>query len=71
MLETGLGPAGISINRAGTVALVANRNDATVSIFAISGKTLTGLVSGVINNRGEVAFSGSFSACPAPQPGCG
>jgi DNA-binding beta-propeller fold protein YncE len=40
-LETGLGPAGISINRAGTLALVANRNDGTVSIFTISGKALT------------------------------
>jgi DNA-binding beta-propeller fold protein YncE len=40
-LETGLGPAGISINRAGTLALVANRNEGTVSIFTISGKTLT------------------------------
>ncbi|HUK08992.1 MAG TPA: hypothetical protein VLX09_14050 [Stellaceae bacterium] len=40
-LETGLGPAGTSINRAGTLALVANRNDGTVSIFTISGKILT------------------------------
>jgi DNA-binding beta-propeller fold protein YncE len=40
-LETGLGPAGISINRAGTLALVANRNDGTVSIFTISAKKLT------------------------------
>jgi DNA-binding beta-propeller fold protein YncE len=40
-LETGLGPAGISINRAGTLALVANRNEGTVSVFTISGKTLT------------------------------
>jgi DNA-binding beta-propeller fold protein YncE len=40
-LETGLGPAGISINRAGNLALVANRNEGTVSIFTISGKTLT------------------------------
>ena len=40
-METGLGPAGISINRAGTLALVANRNEGTVSIFTISGKTLT------------------------------
>src|SRR5262249_1903767 len=37
-LETGLGPAGISINRASNLALVANRNEGTVSIFAISGK---------------------------------
>jgi DNA-binding beta-propeller fold protein YncE len=40
-LETGLGPTGTSINRAGTLALVANRNEGTVSIFTISGKTLT------------------------------
>ena len=40
-LEAGLGPAGISINRAGTLALIANRNDGTVSIFTVSGKTLT------------------------------
>jgi DNA-binding beta-propeller fold protein YncE len=40
-LESGLGPAGISINRAGTLALVANRNEGTVSIFTISGKTVT------------------------------
>jgi len=40
-LETGLGPAGTSINRAGTLALVANRNEGTVSVFSISGKTLT------------------------------
>jgi len=40
-LEAGLGPAGISINRAGTLALVANRNEGTVSIFNISGKTLS------------------------------
>ncbi len=40
-IATGLGPAGISINRAGTLALVANRNDGTVSIFTVSGKTLT------------------------------
>src|SRR5215467_15624418 len=40
-LEAGLGPAGISINRMGTLALVANRNEGTVSIFTITGKTLT------------------------------
>ena len=40
-LESGLGAAGISINRAGTLALVANRNEGTVSIFNISGKTVT------------------------------
>src|SRR5262249_61371081 len=40
-LEAGLGPAGISINRAGTLPLIANRNDGTVSSFTVSGKTLT------------------------------
>ena len=40
-IETGLGPSGISINRAGTLALVANANAGTVSIFTIAGKTVT------------------------------
>jgi Tol biopolymer transport system component len=40
-LEAGAGASGISINRQGTLALVANRNDGTVSIFTISGKTVT------------------------------
>lgn len=40
-LEAGAGAAGISINKQGTLALVANRNDGTVSIFTISGKTVT------------------------------
>jgi DNA-binding beta-propeller fold protein YncE len=39
-LEAGLGAAGVSINKAGTLALVANRNEGTVSIFTISGKTV-------------------------------
>jgi len=37
-LETGKGPAGLSINRQGTLALVANRSEGTVSVFSISGK---------------------------------
>lgn len=40
-LEAGLGATGVSINRAGTLALVANRSEGTVSVFSISGKTLT------------------------------
>ena len=40
-LETGKGPAGLSINRKGDLALVANRSEGTVSIFSISGKTVT------------------------------
>jgi DNA-binding beta-propeller fold protein YncE len=40
-LETGKNPAGVSINRAGTLALVANRGEGTVSVFTIQGKTVT------------------------------
>ncbi len=40
-LEAGQGASGISINKEGTLALVANRNDGTVSVFTISGKTVT------------------------------
>jgi DNA-binding beta-propeller fold protein YncE len=62
-LETGLGPAGISINHAGTLALVANRNEGTVSIFTISGKTLS--PAGKIN-LGD-AKSGPSSAAFSPD----
>jgi DNA-binding beta-propeller fold protein YncE len=40
-LETGLGATGTAINPAGTLALVANRNEGTVSIFTISGNKLS------------------------------
>ena len=40
-LQAGAGAAGVSINRAATLALVANRNEGTVSVFTISGNTLT------------------------------
>ncbi len=40
-LEAGLGPSGIAVNPAGTLALVANYREGTVSVFTISGKTLT------------------------------
>jgi DNA-binding beta-propeller fold protein YncE len=40
-LETGKSPAGLSINRQGTLALVANRSEGTVSVFTIAGKTVT------------------------------
>src|SRR5262245_44912623 len=39
-LEAGKGAAGLSINRQGNLALVANRAEGTVSIFTISGKTV-------------------------------
>lgn len=39
-VEAGAGAAGVAINRAGNLALVANRSEGTVSVFTISGKTL-------------------------------
>ena len=40
-LQVGNGAAGVSINRAGTLALVANRGEGTVSVLEIKGKTVT------------------------------
>ena len=40
-LEAGRSAAGISINRQGTLALVANRGEGTVSVFSIQGRTVT------------------------------
>jgi len=39
-LTTGRQPSGVSINASGTLALVANRADGTVSVFTISGTTV-------------------------------
>jgi DNA-binding beta-propeller fold protein YncE len=40
-LETGASPAGLAINPAGTLAIVANRNEGSISIFTIAGKLVT------------------------------
>jgi len=40
-LEAGMGAAGVAINRAGNLALVADRAAGTVSVFTIAGKTVT------------------------------
>lgn len=40
-VETGQGPAGVEINRAGTLALVANREEGTVSVYTIAKGALT------------------------------
>jgi DNA-binding beta-propeller fold protein YncE len=40
-LHAGRQPSGVSINGAGTLALVANRADGTVSVFTIAGTTVT------------------------------
>jgi DNA-binding beta-propeller fold protein YncE len=39
-LQAGLGASGVAINRAGTLALVANRAEGTLSVFTINGKTV-------------------------------
>jgi DNA-binding beta-propeller fold protein YncE len=40
-LTAGKGAAGVSFNKAGTLALVANRAEGTVSVFTVAGKTVT------------------------------
>lgn len=40
-LEAGAGATGVSVNRAGTLALVANRSDGTISVFRIADGRLT------------------------------
>jgi DNA-binding beta-propeller fold protein YncE len=40
-LEAGLGAAGVSINNTGTLALVANRSEGTISVFTVVGNKLT------------------------------
>ncbi len=40
-LTAGKGAAGVSFNKAGTLALVANRAEGTVSIFTVAGKIVT------------------------------
>jgi DNA-binding beta-propeller fold protein YncE len=42
-IETGAGPAGLSINRAGTLALVANRAAGTVTVLRIAGAAVTAI----------------------------
>ena len=40
-VEAGLGATNVAINKTATLALVKNRNEGTVSVFTIAGKTLT------------------------------
>ena len=39
--RAGLGASGVSLNKQGNLVLVANRNEATVSVFTVEGKVLT------------------------------
>lgn len=53
-IQTGKQPSGLAINRAGNLALVANRAENTVSVLSISGKT--------------VAVAGTVALAPADAP---
>jgi DNA-binding beta-propeller fold protein YncE len=61
-LEAGKGAAGISINRAGTLALVSNLDDGTVSVFTIQGKTVT--PAGTVEVGGAKAGGGMVAITP-------
>ena len=61
-LEAGRGPRGVSINRQGTLALVSNREDGTVSIFTIQGKTVT--PAGTVEVGGPKAGGGHVAITP-------
>jgi len=61
-LEAGKGAGGISINRQGTLALVSNLVDGTVSIFTIQGKTVT--ATGTIEVGGPKAGGGMVAIAP-------
>lgn len=54
-LQAGGGATGVSINPAGNLALVANRSEGTLSIFTISGKTLTA--------AGKIDFGKASAPC--------
>lgn len=57
-LRAGAGASGVSINRAGTLALVANRSEGTVSVFTIAG--------GVITPAGKVTVGAPDSSPAMP-----
>jgi DNA-binding beta-propeller fold protein YncE len=61
-LEAGRGAAGISINRAGTLALVSNMVDGTVSVFSIQGQTVTKI--NTVEVGGEKAGGGMVAIAP-------
>ncbi len=61
-LETGKQPSGVSINRQGTLALVSNRADGTLSVFTIQGKTVT--PAGTVEVGGPKAGGGQVAITP-------
>jgi len=61
-LITGLSPSGVAINRTGTLALVANRSEGTVSVFGIDGKIVTGLGKVVVGDAAASVNHAVFTA---------
>src|SRR5262245_34529702 len=61
-LEGGMGAAGISVNRQGTLALVSNLVDGTVSVFTIQGKTVS--PAGTVEVGGKAAGGGMVAITP-------
>ena len=61
-LEAGKGAGGLSINRQGTLALVSNMVDGTVSVFTIQGKTVT--PAGTVEVGGLKAGGGMVAIAP-------
>lgn len=61
-LQVGKGAAGIAINKAGTLALVANRAEGTVSVLTIAGKTVT--VTGKVTVGGEKSGPSGVAITP-------
>ena len=62
-VETDKQPSGMAINRAGTLALVANRADDTVSALSIDGKNVK--VVDTVSVAGPAAVAGAAPAPPA------
>jgi DNA-binding beta-propeller fold protein YncE len=60
-LEAGAGAAGVSINRAGTLALVANSAEGTVSIFTIANRQLTAAGKISLGDAKSAPFHVAFS----------
>lgn len=61
-LQVGKGAAGIAINKAGTLALVANRAEGTVSVLTIAGKTVA--VAGKVTVGGEKSGPSGVAITP-------
>ena len=62
-VEAGKQPSGMAINRAGTLALVANRADDSVSVLSIDGKTVK--LADTVSLASPAASSGTQTAAPA------